>query len=154
MDPRRLLTFRPVARERSFSQAARLLSLTQPSVSQQIAQLETEVGVRLLEGGRGGLRLTHAGVVLLEHADEVAARLRLADRQLNALATRRRDHLHFGVFPTAATSFVPAAIACLRKSHGNLRIRLSEGTAAALESLVLNGELDCALGYQDTTAPR
>ena len=154
MDPRRLLTFRTVARERSFTQAARLLSLTQPSVSQQIAQLETEVGVRLIERGRGGLHLTHAGAVLLEHADAIASRLELADRQLDALAARRREHLHLGVFPTAATSFVPSAIARLRQTHSNLRMRLSEGTANALESRLLNGELDCALGYQDTTTPR
>lgn len=154
MDPRRLLTFRTVAHERSFSQAARVLSLTQPSVSQQIAQLETEVGVRLLERGRGGLRLTHAGAVLLEHADVIATRLELAGRQLDGLAGARRAHLHLGVFPTAATSFVPSAIARLRQAHGDLRIRLSEGTADALEARLLSGAIDCALGYQDTTAAR
>ena len=45
MDPRRVLTFRAVAHERSFSAAARSLSLTQPAVSQQVAALEREVGV-------------------------------------------------------------------------------------------------------------
>ncbi len=154
MDPRRLLTFRTVAQERSFTQAARSLSLTQPSVSQQISQLETEVGVRLFERGRGGLRLTHAGVVLLEHAHDIAARLQLADSQLSALATERRGQIHLGVFPTAATSFVPSAIARLRQSNGDLRIRLSEATADALESRLLSGELDCALGYQDAAAAR
>ena len=53
MDPRRLLTFRTVARERSFSRAAETLSLSQPSVSHQVALLETEIGVRLLDRGRG-----------------------------------------------------------------------------------------------------
>ena len=72
MDSRRLLTFRTVAHERSFSRAAETLSLSQPSVSHQIALLETEIGVRLLDRGRGGLRLTRAGEVLLEHADHVA----------------------------------------------------------------------------------
>lgn len=154
MDPRRLMTFRIVAHERSFSQAARVLSLTQPSVSQQIALLEAEVGVRLLERGRGGLHLTHAGAVLLEHADAIASRLQLADRQLHVLAQNRREHLHLGVFPTAATSFVPSAIARLRRTHSDARIRLSEGTAHALEARLLDGELDCALGYQDTTTTR
>ena len=61
MDPRRVLTFRAVAHERSFSQAARTLSLTQPAVSQQVAALEREVGARLLDREPGGLRLTRAG---------------------------------------------------------------------------------------------
>ena len=49
MDPRRVLTFRAVAHERSFSAAARALSSTQPAVSQQVAALEREVGARLLD---------------------------------------------------------------------------------------------------------
>jgi len=154
IDSRRLLTFRAVAQECSFSRAARQLSLTQPSVSQQIALLEAEVGLLLIERGRGGLRLTHAGDVLLEHANEIAARLELADRQLSNMAVERREHLHLGVFPTAATSFVPAAIARLREAQSPLRIRLSEGTARALESRLLSGELDCSLGYQDTATAR
>src|SRR4051795_846181 len=110
MDPRRLLTFRAVAHARSFSRAAEALSLTQPSVSHQVALLETEIGVRLLERGRGGLRLTDAGATLLEHADDVAWRLELADRQITNLAGQRRDQLRLGSFPTALAGFVPSAI--------------------------------------------
>src|SRR3954467_3852160 len=75
MDPRRLLTFRAVARERSFTRAAAALSLTQPSVSQQIAALEAEIGARLLDRRPGGLALTPEGAILLEHADAIADRL-------------------------------------------------------------------------------
>src|SRR4051812_50078080 len=78
MDPRRLLTFRAVAHERSFSRAARALALTQPAVSQQVAALEKEIGARLLAREPGGLELTAAGKVLLEHADAIAERLELA----------------------------------------------------------------------------
>src|SRR5947209_6277543 len=91
MDSRRLLTFRAVAHARSFSRAAESLSLSQPSVSHQIALLETEIGVRLLERGRGGLRLTPAGEVLLEHADHVAWRLQLASTQIAARPSSGRD---------------------------------------------------------------
>src|SRR5438132_4156619 len=98
MDPRRLLTFRTVARERSFSRAAETLSLSQPSVSHQVAQLETEIGLRLMDRGRGGLRLTRAGTVLLEHADHIAWRLEMADEQIGVLAGERRDHVRIGAF--------------------------------------------------------
>ena len=54
LDPRRLLTFRAVARAGSFSAAARELALTQPAVSQQVAALERELGARLLNRGPGG----------------------------------------------------------------------------------------------------
>src|SRR4051812_2009493 len=107
MDPRRLLTFRTVAPARSFSRAAKKLSLSQPSVSHQVALLETEIGVRLLDRGRGGLRLTRAGEVLLEHADHVAWRLQLADTQIAELAGDRRGQGRPGSLPTAPAGLLP-----------------------------------------------
>jgi DNA-binding transcriptional LysR family regulator len=154
MDPRRLLTFRTVAHERSFTRAAEKLSLTQPSVSHQVALLEAETGVRLLERGRGGLRLTHAGAVLLEHADQVAWRLSLADTQIAGLAEDRRDQLRLGSFPTALPGFVPTAMASLRRTHRDLRVLLSEVTPSTLEPRLLSGELDVAITYQDATTGR
>src|SRR3954451_866935 len=126
MDPRRLMVFRVVAHARSFSRAAEELSLTQPSVSHQVALLEKQAGVRLLDRGRGGLRLTRAGEVLLEHADHVAWRLQLATTQITDIAETRREQLRVGAFPTALPGFVPSAIARLRRTHGDLRILLSE----------------------------
>jgi DNA-binding transcriptional LysR family regulator len=149
-----MLTFRTVARERSFSRAAEKLSLSQPSVSHQIALLETEAGVRLLERGRGGLRLTRAGKVLLAHANHLAWRLQLADMQIADLAEERRAQVRLGAFPTGLASFVPSAIARLRRAHPELRVLLSEVTAALLEPRFLSGEFDVAVGYQDATTDR
>jgi DNA-binding transcriptional LysR family regulator len=154
MDPRRLMTFRTVAHERSFSRAAEKLSLSQPSVSTQISSLETQIGVRLLDRGRGGLRLTHAGEVLLEHADHVAWRLELADAQMTELAGQYRDHVRLGAFPTALAGYVPAAIARLRHARPDLLVRLSEVTAPTLEPRFLSGEFDVAVAYQDATIER
>src|SRR3954452_1229355 len=154
MDPRRLLTFRTVAHERSFSRAAKKLSLSQPSVSHQVALLETETGVRLLDRGRGGLRLTRAGEVLLEHADHVAWRLQLADTQIAGLAEDRRESLRLGSVPTALAVFVPAAVARLRLTHGDLRVLLDEVTPSTLEPRFLSGEFDVAVSYQDATTER
>src|SRR5882762_10037296 len=154
MDPRRLLTFRTVARERSFSRAAETLSLSQPSVSHQVALLETEIGVRLLDRGRGGVRLTHAGEVLLEHADHVAWRLQLADTQITAMAAEYRDQVRFGAFPTALATFVPSAIARLRRAHGDVRVLLSDVTPSTLQPRFLSGEFDVAIGYQDASTER
>jgi DNA-binding transcriptional LysR family regulator len=154
MDPRRLMTFRAVAHARSFSRAAEQMSLTQPSVSHQIALLETEIGVRLLERGRGGLRLTEAGSVLLEHADQVAWRLELADTQLASLAGEHREYVRVGAFPTALAGFVPSAVARLRLAHHDLRVRLGEVTPSTLEARFLSGEFDVAVSYQDASTER
>src|SRR5919199_6059867 len=101
MDPRRLLTYRAVAHERSFSRAARALALSQPSVSNQVAALEREVGVRLLDREPRGLRLTAEGAILLEHADAIAERLALADTQLAPAAARSPRRPRGRALPTA-----------------------------------------------------
>src|SRR3954454_1959133 len=111
MDPRRVLTFRAVAHQRSFSQAARELALSQPAVSNQVAALEREIGARLLKREPGGLKLTREGEILLEHADAIAERFQLAQAQLRATAQGQRARLRIGAFPTALAALIPAAIA-------------------------------------------
>jgi DNA-binding transcriptional LysR family regulator len=150
MEPRRLLTFRAVAHRRSFSQAARDLALTQPSVSQQVAALEREIGTRLLDRRPGGLKLTHAGAVLLEHADAVAERLELADAQLAEIASSERATLRLGAFPTALAGLVPAAVARLEGA----RVIVEEGASHELPERVRSGDLHLAVTFQDAAEPR
>jgi DNA-binding transcriptional LysR family regulator len=154
MDPRRVLTFRAVAHRRSFSAAARELSLSQPSVSNQVASLEREVGAQLLVREPGGLRLTPEGSILLEHADAIAERFELARTQLAAAADAARTRLRIGAFPTALAGFVPAAIAGLRRSHPAVKVTVEEGTSDELVAGVRSGELHVAVDFQDAATPR
>jgi DNA-binding transcriptional LysR family regulator len=153
MDPRRLLTFRAVAHQRSFSRAARELSLSQPSVSNQVAALERETGVTLLVRGPGGLKLTPEGEVLLEHADAIAERFALARTQLAGAARGARARLKLGAFPTALAGLVPAALERLRGEHPELRVIVDEG-GADLPARVRAGELHLAVAFQDSALPR
>jgi DNA-binding transcriptional LysR family regulator len=148
LDPRRLLTFRAVARAGSFSAAARELSLTQPAVSQQVAALERELGARLLHRGPGGLTLTDAGALALEHADALAERLAIADAQLEELGNEE-GKLRVGGFPSALATLVPAAIARLVPR----RVATVEGTMEELPARVADGSLHVALCFQDAAAP-
>src|SRR5262245_31877810 len=149
LDPRRLLTFRAVARAGSFSAAARELALTQPAVSQQVAALERELGARLLHRGPGGLTLTDPGALALEHADTLAERLSLADTQLAELDDAAAP-LRIGGFPSALATLVPAAIARLAPR----RVEAVEGTMADLGGRVADGSLHVALLFQDASDPR
>jgi molybdate transport repressor ModE-like protein len=152
MDPRRVLTFRAVAHHRSFSRAARDLALSQPSVSNQVASLEREIGARLLERRPGGLTLTREGEILLEHADAIAERFQLAGSQLAAAAQGQRTRLRIGAFPTALAELVPEAIARLRLQHPGTKVVVDEGTDD-LPGRVRSGELHLAVGFQDAAEP-
>jgi DNA-binding transcriptional LysR family regulator len=153
MDPKRVLTFRAVAHHRSFSRAARELALSQPSVSNQVASLEREIGVRLLERRAGGLRLTAEGEILLAHADAIAERFALAGAQLAAAAHGHRTRLRIGAFPTALAGFVPAAIERLRVRYPDTKVSVDEGTAD-LAARVRSGQLHLAIAFQDAAEPR
>jgi DNA-binding transcriptional LysR family regulator len=149
LEPRRLLTFRAVARAGSFSAAARELALTQPAVSQQVAALERELGASLLRRGPGGLSLTEAGALALEHAEALAERLALADAQLGELRDEGAP-LRVGAFPSALATLVPAAIARVVPQ----RVAAVEATVQELAAGVADGSLHLALCFQDAGEPR
>src|SRR5436305_11026498 len=154
LDPRRLLTFREVARQRSFSRAAESLSLTQPAVSQQIRALETQLGERLIERGRSGFALTAVGELLYEHADALSDRLRLAERQLDEAIAAGRRRLRIGAFPTALAVLVPGAIAQVSEAAGGLEVGVVQGSEVELVPQVRDGSLHVALCFQDSGSPR
>jgi DNA-binding transcriptional LysR family regulator len=153
LDPRRLLTFGEVARRGSFSRAAEALALTQPAVSQQVAALERQLGMRLLDRGPGGPTPTEAGALLLAHADAIAGRLAQADAQIAELAAGAEAALHVGAFPSALGSVLPAAIARLRAQRPELQIEAREGSAQENGAAVATGGLHVAVCFQDTALP-
>ena len=164
IDPRRLLTFREVAHRRSFSRAAEALALTQPAVSQQVAALERQLGVRLLDRGPGGPAPTEVGALLLAHADAVAERLAQAGAQVAERVTAERETLRAGAFPSALSSIVPTAIAQLHDERPSLQIEVVEGAATengaavarrdAARRGLLPGHRDPAPGAERHRAPR
>jgi DNA-binding transcriptional LysR family regulator len=153
MDPRRLLTFREVARLGSFSRAGDALALTQPAVSQQISALERQLGVKLLERGPGGPTPTEAGALLLAHADAVADRLAQADMQVAELTAADRETLRIGAFPSALASVIPAAIARLRELRPEVQVEATEASGEELGAAVAAGTLHAAMCFQDAEAP-
>jgi DNA-binding transcriptional LysR family regulator len=145
LDVRRLRVLREVARRGSLAGAAEVLSYTPSAVSQQIAVLEREAGTRLLERRARGVVLTEAGRMLVEHAEEILARLDAAEQALLALADLRRGHLRMASFATAGASVLPRAVDAFRARHP--AIELTVGQASPHESVLRlrAGKLDIAL---------
>jgi DNA-binding transcriptional LysR family regulator len=153
LDPRRLLTFREVATRGSFSRAADALALTQPAVSQQVAALERQLGIRLLDRGPGGPVPTEAGALLLTHADAIAERLAQAGAQLDELIGAERETLRVGAFPSALGSIVPAAIVRVHEQRPEVQIEAVEGSAQDNGDAVATGALHVGVCFQDAAAP-
>ena len=144
----RLRVLREVAYRGSFSEAAESLSYSQSAVSQQIAALESECGLALLERHPRGVSLTAAGQTLLAHAEGILAALEGADAALAAIAGLRGGRLRVGSFPTAGATLMPLAIATFRASFPEVELTLAEGEPVELVPRLNAGELDLALLFE------
>jgi DNA-binding transcriptional LysR family regulator len=144
----RLRVLREVAQRGSFSAAAESLSYSQSAVSQQIAALETETGLALLERLPRGVRLTGAGRTLVEHTDGILARLEAAEEELAALAGLRGGQLRMASFPTAGATLMPVAIAAFRASYSQVELTLAEGEPDEIAPRLRAGEFDLALLFE------
>ena len=145
LSPSRLRILSEVARRGSFSAAAQALAYTQSAVSQQIAALETQTGVKLLERHARGVRLTAAGHTLVRHAEGILAGLDAAEAALSAVAGLRGGRLRMASFPTAGATLMPLAIATFRAAYPDVELTLAEGEPEEIVPRLRAGELDLAL---------
>jgi DNA-binding transcriptional LysR family regulator len=125
MDDLRLLkVLREVALRGSFSAAAEALSYSQPAVSQQIARLEAQAGVKLLERQHKGIELTPAGEALVRHTERILAQLAEAEAELTVIASSARGRLRVAAFATAAGTLVPLAVSAFRRVRPGVHVDL------------------------------
>jgi DNA-binding transcriptional LysR family regulator len=144
----RLKVFVEVAKQGSISAAAEELSYTQSAVSQQIAALEAETGVTLIERLPRGVRLTTAGATLLTHAEGILGRLAAAEADMEAIAGLRGGQLRMASFPTAGATLMPLAIAMFRAQHPEVELTLAEGEPEEIAPRLYAGEFDLALLFE------
>jgi DNA-binding transcriptional LysR family regulator len=151
---RTLRVFEAVASCGSFSRAAEQLEMTQPAVSMQIRQLETEVGVALFDRQQRQ-RMTDAGRELLQHARIIGAQVRAAEAALVAhgtdtsegMARGQRGLLHIGVVSTAHY-FAPRLLHAFNQLHPEVRLKLTVAKRAQVLAMLQEHQLDIAIsGY-------
>jgi DNA-binding transcriptional LysR family regulator len=144
-DARRLQVLRAIAEHRSFRRAAEALTLTQPAVSRQLATLEAEVGVRLVERGPRHVSLTPAGAALVEEAGTILPAIEAAARRMTGFAAPDGGAVRIGAVPSALATFVPAALTALRERRPRVDIEVEEGWSTDLVRLTASGDLDLAV---------
>ena len=145
LDVRRLRVLCEVARAGSLAGAAEALNYSPSAVSQQIATLEREVGMALVERRSRGIIVTEAGRTLVEHAEAVFARLEAAEAALAEIASGRGGQLRLAAFPTVAGTVLPKAAAAFRIAHPGVALKVTEVGPNRSVSLVRDGRLDLAL---------
>src|SRR5918994_7071721 len=123
LDVKRLNVLREVVKRGSFSAAADSLHLSQSAVSQQVANLEKEVGLKLLERTSDGPKLTPAGETVVSHADAVITRLAEAERELAEIAGLEGGRLRLISFPTASATLMTRGMSEFRRRHPQIELQ-------------------------------
>ncbi|GIG56336.1 LysR family transcriptional regulator [Longispora fulva] len=153
LDVRRLRLLCDLAQLGTIAAVARSHTYSPSAVSQQLAVLEREAGVPLLERTGRTVVLTPAGVVLVRHAEAVLAALEGASAALATVGGRLSGPLRIGAFPTAVRTLLPAALVTLGREHPGLELRVTELDPVAVPEALRERRLDVALVHDYDIMP-
>jgi len=153
MEIYQLRYFVAVAEEGNFTKAASRSFISQPSLSQQILNLEEELGNALFHRLGRKVTLTDAGQVLLEHARRIITEADNATREIKDDQTRGY-RVAVGAIPTVAHFFIPAVVAHCRANEVRIKLRSHEDFTPGVVNGVIEGELDWGIIAQAAGDPR
>ena len=155
LDVHRLRLLRELQRCGTLAAVARALSYSPSAISQQLAQLEAETGVQLLERVGRGVRLTGQARILVAHTEAILERLEAAEAELAASLTEVAGTLRVASFQSVLLALVPAALSRLSGRHPRLRVEITHREADDAFAGLLAREFDVVLGegYQGLPLP-
>lgn len=145
MELRVLRYFTAVVDEGSITNAAKVLHVTQPTLSRQLAQLEDEMGAPLLARGRNGIELTDRGAVLNRYARDILALADKAEEEVAMPESSVSGTVHIGAGETRAFSVVATACARVRERYPGITFDVHDGTSADLKEHFARGFYDFLL---------
>ncbi|MFG2123889.1 transcriptional regulator CynR [Streptomyces sp. NPDC048710] len=142
-----------VAEHGNFTRAAEELHISQPTLSQQIKQLERALDVQLLDRTGRTVRLTDAGAVYADHAQRALRDLAAAERAIHDVQDLSRGHLRLGVTPTFTAYLVGPLITELHTHHPGIGLTMTETTQDRIEAALLADELDLGIAFTGPHLP-
>ncbi len=145
MELQQLRYFVAVADTGTFTAAAQLLHVAQPSVSKQVRKLEADLGAILLERRKTGIALTDAGEILLPWARRVLGDVDGARSEVAGLTSLERGRLSVGATPSLSTVLLPRVLASFHAAHPGVTLSVVEAGSRDLVDRLASGDLDLAL---------
>jgi DNA-binding transcriptional LysR family regulator len=143
---RHIRAFLAVAAQGTFTRAASVLGMSQPTLTVQIRQLETALGVRLFDRNNRKVSLTAAGRDLITPFERLMLDVEAIATRTQDLVAHRRGVVTVAALPSIAASLLPRAMATLAAAHKGIVVRVRDMTAAAIIEAVKAGDADIGLG--------
>ena len=142
MELRLLRYFLAVARENSFTRAAKYLHITQPTLSRQLMDLEEELGQKLLNRETHYITLTPEGMLLRKRAEEILAMVQKTEAEFNSIGENIAGDIYIGGGESEAMNLVADAITELHEAYPDIRYHIYTGVAGDVMERLDNGLLD------------
>jgi LysR family transcriptional regulator, cyn operon transcriptional activator len=153
LEIRHLRYFLAVAEAGSFSRAADRLGISQPSVSQQMRDLETALRVSLFQRRGKRILLTSTGFIFQEHARALLRQLEKFLEELGHEPGQMRGSLHLGVIPVLNVPLVPRLLELFEAAHPGLSLIVEEISSTEIETALEEGRMDVGLGFLTRHSP-
>lgn len=127
----------------SITKAAEALSYSQSGISRMIQELEKELGLPLIERGRGGVRLTSEGIKLLPQIQALCSAHQSLLQQADDLKGLETGIIRIGTFSSVATHWLPNIIKAFQRDYPNIEYELLLGDYKEIEGWIQEGRVDC-----------
>ena len=147
MELRQLAYFVEVARLNNFTKAAERLRIAQPALSQQIRNLEQELGVKLFHRTGRGVTLTEAGEQFLMGAEKTLAEAQMAKDSVKGLINSPHGKIVVGALESMVQTRLPSLLVAFSKKYPGIKVFIRENTTEPLLEALKKGELDLALAH-------
>ena len=154
MELRLLRYFLAVARENSFTRAAKYLHITQPTLSRQLMDLEEELGQKLLNRETHYITLTPEGMLLRKRAEEILAMVQKTEAEFNSIGENIAGDIYIGGGESEAMNLVADAITELHEAYPDIRYHIYTGVAGDVMERLDNGLLDFGVLLQPVDIAR
>ena len=140
-----LRILKAVANERSFTRAAEILYVSQPSLSKQIKILENKLGIILLNRENSTISLTEGGRVFLQYSERILALCEESCRALNDVKNGDRGNITVGASQTIGTYLMPRVLALFAQNYPQINIKVQVDSTRIVAKNVVNREIDIAV---------
>lgn len=150
MEIKQLRYFKRVADAGSVSRAAAALSVAQPAVSRQIANLEEDLGTPLFFRNGRGVKLTDAGEQLYAHTNQILDAVRSAQQDVRDSVGVARGTILIGSMPSVVSIIAPPLLRFVEQNHPALVLEFTEGHSGYINEWLSNGLLDVAIIHDAT----
>lgn len=152
MNPKQAQYIKTIAQCGSLTAAAKTLFVSQPSLSQMLRQIETEIGLPIFDRSVSPLRPTYAGEKYLQAAERILAANAELESQLREIKHEHSGRLRLGISVTRAMQVMPLVLPVFTEQYPGVTLELTESGSATLETMLQEGKIDLAFAALESTS--